>query len=44
MKKSCSTQPHKARDCDCNARQGLLVMLGFLVAGLVGMWVVAHLT
>lgn len=44
MKKSCTIKSNKAGDCDCNARQGLMVMLGFLVVGLVGMWVVAHLS
>lgn len=44
MMKSCTIKPNKTGDCDCNARQGLMIMLGFLAFGLVGMWVAAYLS
>lgn len=43
MSQACSTESRKTGSCGCSARQGLMIMAGFLIAGLAGVWLVAHL-
>lgn len=44
MVQSCSFKSGKCSDCDCNVRQSLMIMGGFLAFGLIGMWIVAWLS
>ncbi len=42
MAQSCTLKSKKCSDCDCNVRQSLMIMAGFLAFGLVGMYVVGY--